>query len=385
MSRFLSHINTAKNILQLYKGDVPFSVFIKRFFSASKKYGSRDRKKISHYCYVYFRVAAMMPGSPAEDVIVKGIFLCGSGPDEDIPEEWNQHMTESLQQKLERLGLNSSSVFPFPDLLSREIDSAAFGSSLLIQPSLFVRIRPGRKETVLGKFSSAGISFKIRGDDALELDSGKDLRVLAEMEKDIVVQDLSSQQVLDGLPELYPGDSVIDAWDCCAGSGGKTILLRDRLGKRVSITATDIRGSIISNFKKRAELAGVQVEDSKVADVSKGDVPDKKFSLIICDAPCSGSGTWSRTPEQMFYFRPDKLPDFIKRQKAIAMHSLPCLIPGGYFLYVTCSVFSEENEGVAEFISGQPGIKKISSGYIRGYDKKADTMYVALFQRTATA
>src|SRR2546430_1733752 len=56
MGRYHSYLNTAKKILQQYKGEEPFSSFIKKFFSAEKKYGSKDRKQITHLCYCFLRL-----------------------------------------------------------------------------------------------------------------------------------------------------------------------------------------------------------------------------------------------------------------------------------------------------------------------------------------
>ena len=56
MSRYHSYINSAKQILELYKGDEPFASFLKKYFGANKKFGSKDRKQVSHLCYCFFRL-----------------------------------------------------------------------------------------------------------------------------------------------------------------------------------------------------------------------------------------------------------------------------------------------------------------------------------------
>ena len=57
------------------------------------------------------------------------------------------------------------------------------------------------------------------------------------------------------------------------------------------------------------------------------------------------------------------------------------LEPEGYLLYITCSVFKRENEEVIEFIKEKfnPGIIKME--LLKGYDKKADTMFAALLKK----
>jgi 16S rRNA (cytosine967-C5)-methyltransferase len=113
-----------------------------------------------------------------------------------------------------------------------------------------------------------------------------------------------------------------------------------------------------------------------------------EFDLVIADVPCSGSGTWGRTPEQLYYFEADKIEEYAALQMKILPNLVPHIAPGGYLLYITCSVFRKENEANVNFIlrqaidnAGQPTLRLVSSELLKGYDKKADTMFAALFQR----
>jgi len=107
------------------------------------------------------------------------------------------------------------------------------------------------------------------------------------------------------------------------------------------------------------------------------------YDVILCDAPCTGSGTWSRTPEQLHFFDERKIESYAALQKKITSSVVPQLRPGGFFLYITCSVFRKENEEVAEFIkNNKVDLELIKMELLKGYDKKADTLFVALFQNT---
>jgi 16S rRNA (cytosine967-C5)-methyltransferase len=213
-----------------------------------------------------------------------------------------------------------------------------------------------------------------------------------------VVQDYSSQQIKKFLQVIKPGtgcprlnDSVgsrkpeTRVWDCCAGSGGKSILAYDVL-ENIQLTATDVRSSIIHNLQQRFKKAGIKNYKSFVLDLtmpfSRALSPGggEGFDLIICDTPCTGSGTWSRTPEQLFFFQSKKIDEYSSLQKKIVSNAIPYLKAGGHFLYITCSVFEKENEAIAAFIKKQFHLKLIKMELIKGYDKKADTMFAALFQ-----
>ena len=75
MSRFHSYINTSEKIIESYKGDVPFSIFIKSFFAANKKFGSKDRKQISEFCFIYFRLSAVLDKYQVTEKIISSSFL----------------------------------------------------------------------------------------------------------------------------------------------------------------------------------------------------------------------------------------------------------------------------------------------------------------------
>jgi 16S rRNA (cytosine967-C5)-methyltransferase len=151
--------------------------------------------------------------------------------------------------------------------------------------------------------------------------------------------------------------------------------------QNVDLTVSDIRSSIIHNLKQRFKEAGIKNYHSFVGDLtnSKFQIPNSKFDLIICDAPCSGSGTWSRTPEQLYFFKKEKINYYAELQKKIIINTIPHLIKNGFFLYITCSVFKKENEEVVEFIRNNFQLQLIRQEIFIGYDKKADTMFGVLF------
>lgn len=53
----------------------------------------------------------------------------------------------------------------------------------------------------------------------------------------------------------------------------------------------------------------------------------------------------------------------------------------GYLLYITCSVFKQENEAVAMYIQEQLKMQLIKIELMKGYNLKADTMFAALFKK----
>ena len=241
------------------------------------------------------------------------------------------------------------------------------------------------EDKVQHKLRQAGIDFEIKGNDCLALPNSSKINELIELNAEAVVQDLNSQRVLELLPEELKSRKKLEAWDCCAASGGKSILLHDRFPQS-RLTVSDVRESILVNLKKRFQQAGIKYYKSFVADLSTPNFnlhnhqeQTSNFDLVLCDAPCTGSGTWSRTPEQLLFFRKEKIEDYAQLQKSIVLNAGRSVKEKGYFLYITCSVFKKENEEVVAFIQNNTSLQLLASRYFTGYDKQADSLFAALF------
>lgn len=392
-----NYLRSAVGIITAYNGDMPFAGFLKAHFAANKKFGSKDRRYISQICYSYFRTGNSMVGIDMELALKAALYLCNDEPgvwadlfDQYWLKDWSASLTERIEFVKNNVAyFNPTQIFPFVSYLSNAIDIEKFNGSHLIQPDLFIRVRPGRLPNVLKAFTSNGIAYKTLTESCFALPNGTKLEGIAELDKDYVIQDYSSQQtagIMEAAKQMRKGkDASVDVWDCCAASGGKSILARDVLGN-MELTVSDIRKSIMQNLAQRFERAGIRKYQSLIADLSKpinaSELAGMQFDLIICDAPCSGSGTWGRTPEQLTQFSEHEIVVFQQLQQQIVQNALPKLRHSGYFLYITCSVFESENEAMIQFIENSfPFMKLTEQTLIKGYDLKADTMFAALFKK----
>ncbi|HRO44427.1 methyltransferase domain-containing protein [Agriterribacter sp.] len=410
MSRYHSYVNTSVEIVRRYTGGEPLAVFLGSFFAAGKKYGSKDRKQISHLCYCYYRTGKMFPANiPAgsdtlQGYILAGLFLCSSQPNEMLQQlspEWNEKVHLSIEEKYEILhkNLNGTSspsftihpspftphysplpVFPWKAALSEGIDHSLFCHSFFMQPDLFIRIRAGYKTAVQQKLDAANIPYRFMNEYCIALQNNTKLDAVIETGKEAVIQDYSSQQVAEFLKPLR-GDKRLKVWDCCAASGGKSILAMDVL-KNIELTVSDIRKSMLVNLEKRFAAAGIKSYTAKVIDLTihplSFTLHHLLFDLIICDAPCSGSGTWARTPEQLYFWKEENILHYTTLQKKILTNIVPFIKPGGHLLYITCSVFKEENEAMVNEIKEKFKLQLLKMEVLKGYDKKADTLFAAL-------
>jgi 16S rRNA (cytosine967-C5)-methyltransferase len=88
-----------------------------------------------------------------------------------------------------------------------------------------------------------------------------------------------------------------------------------------------------------------------VADATALPESDGLFDLILCDVPCSGTGTLGRNPEIRLRLQPEELARQASRQRAILAAALSRLAPGGRLVYSTCSLEPEENERVIDAVA----------------------------------
>jgi 16S rRNA (cytosine967-C5)-methyltransferase len=399
--KYFSHLNTAVQLLQQYNGSQPFGSFIKQYFSQHKKYGSKDRKNISQLCYAFFRLGKALPQLPAEERILTGLFFCSHEPNEllqHLKPAWHTQTHLPLPEKIQVFNndqgadgaiLTMYDLFPWREALSDDINYEHFCASFFTQPDLFLRLRPGAAAAVKGKLQQAGIPFRDMGASCVALPNASKIDAVIETDKEAVIQDLSSQRIGELMEFIRAStfakstaNKVLKIWDACAASGGKSILAHDIFPK-IDLTVSDVRKSILINLEKRFYAAGIKHYKSFVTDlsISTFDIQHSLFDIIITDVPCSGSGTWSRTPEQLYYFEPQQTDRYSDLQKKILNNAIPHLKPGGFLLYCTCSVFRKENEEVVQFIQQQHSLQLLQSALLTGYDNKADTLFGAVFQK----
>ena len=137
-----------------------------------------------------------------------------------------------------------------------------------------------------------------------------------------------------------PGMQVADI---CAGAGGKSLVLADVMKNKGRILSLDINQKRLKQASLRFKRAGVHNVETRLVDINwstKG--LEKKFDLVLIDAPCSGIGTWARSPDSRFNFNKKKLVELVNIQYELLSKGSTMVAPGGKLAYVTCSILPEE-------------------------------------------
>jgi 16S rRNA (cytosine967-C5)-methyltransferase len=161
------------------------------------------------------------------------------------------------------------------------------------------------------------------------------------------MQDAGSQ-LAASLVSAKPGDKVADF---CAGAGGKTLALASAMGNRGRLMAWDVNARRLAQMPKRLARAGVHNVQLRVL-ASENDAFVKRHKQtadwVLIDAPCTGSGTWRRNPDLKWRTAPKDLQELTQLQANILASASRLVKPGGHLVYVTCSLFDEENRQQAE-------------------------------------
>ncbi|MBC7659424.1 MAG: RsmB/NOP family class I SAM-dependent RNA methyltransferase [Chitinophagaceae bacterium] len=317
-----------------------------------KRFGSKDRRWYSEGVFSAIRAALPymehLEGRPLDpreswdilraiepETFFKGLAAYAESPDRD---------------DLTRGGLSSW----FRPSLARRIElshwddgqTKDFLKAQNTRAPLWLRLnRPAHKAKIEKKLEELQVAYSWRG-EGLKIETEKNLSQTPILEEGWAeVQDYGSQILGDKIPV----SGAVTVWDCCAGGGGKSLQLAAKHPK-AQIYSSDVRSYKSTEVSKRALRARLPnitpIPWNGSAQLELPRAVGKGFDIIVVDAPCSGSGTWRRSPDGRYRTTHQSLNDLQKLQLSIVEKVLPFLKPGGQLVYATCSWFPEENEDV---------------------------------------
>lgn len=342
-----------RDILNNYKFDQPFHLYFSALCKAHKQWGSKDRRIYKSACYAYFRLG-YASGRVVDDETIRAAMLAVSD--------------ESAAPAPE-------AIFPHPEHVSERIDFDAWARGLLRQRPLYLVMVKGKEAATIQYLEDNNIAFDRITTSGLRLPADSKCDELSERGW-VWVMDLASQEAAD-LVQIGQGDSV---WDACSGAGGKSLYLCNKNNIAFSLLCSDKRFGILENLKTRFRTSGLKQPRVELTDLTSGFQLAEKFDKIVLDVPCSGSGTWGRTPENISGFDLQKIDMYADLQRQIFANVLPHLKPEGLLYYMTCSVFKEENEGNIAFFIKRYGLKCQSEHYLPADAQNSDYLYCAVLK-----
>jgi len=242
-----------------------------------------------------------------------------------------------------------------PDWLFEEFARSGFDGRAVLncfqrRAPVFLRVNLAKitRDDAIGILAGQGISARLHplAATVLEVTDGARSVAASDAYRDglIELQDAASQAVVDALG-VTPG---LRALDFCAGGGGKALALA---AQGASVTAHDANPGRMRDIAPRAARAGVRI------DVLKA-LPKGLWPLVVVDAPCSGTGTWSRDPETKWRLTPERMDQICDLQAEIINQAAKNVAAGGRLAWITCSLLPRENaEIVSDFIKRNNGFQ----------------------------
>lgn len=191
------------------------------------------------------------------------------------------------------------------------------------------------------------------------------------------IQDVAAQYTVNLLTKN--NITPVKVLDACAAPGGKTCQILENYN--CSLTAMDISSHRLERIKQNLQRLELKAKII-IGDAFNLDWWDKsKFDLIVADVPCSASGTIKRNPDIKINRSYDDVIKFTVSQRKIVLNLWNCLEDDGYFLYITCSIFRDENQdNIAWFEDNIKGFKLIDELQIIPTEYN-DSLYYALVQK----
>ncbi|TAK43480.1 MAG: 16S rRNA (cytosine(967)-C(5))-methyltransferase RsmB [Betaproteobacteria bacterium] len=249
---------------------------------------------------------------------------------------------------------------------------------------LRVNRRRGSATSYLERLADEGIAARWLGQEALLLESPMASRRLPGFaDGEVSVQDAGAQRV-PLLLDLRAGQRVLDA---CAAPGGKCAHLLETAD--VALTALELQGERAGDVVRNLARLGLAAE-VRTADCS---VPEqwwdgRGYDRILADVPCTASGVARRHPDMKWLRRDGDVAACAARQARILEALWRVLAPNGKLLYVTCSVFPDENDAVVDvFLARTANARRLPLPDRRPQQllpaAEHDGFYFALLEKTA--
>ncbi|EPT31280.1 putative ribosomal RNA small subunit methyltransferase B [Toxoplasma gondii TgCatPRC2] len=334
---------------------LPLDLFVRHYFKCHKSINSADKLFITSHLYQIIKWKGLLdfltPPPAAWSSRIRTYF---------ISDRWKLHSTN------QRLPPHLRCSFPEPLFARLE---AALGTVKAIQvcnilnedPPTFLRVNSNKitRERLYKFLVNKGVLVEKCANSpfGLVLPQRQKLGDLPEFKSGFFdIQDEASQLVAFKL-QVEPGQKVLDY---CAGSGGKTLAFGPLLGNTGRLYLHDTREHMLLEAKKRLKRAGIPNYQLLFPHATPDHVFKKlrgQMDWVLCDVPCTATGTLRRNPELKWKYSDDKLFDLVALQREIFASALIYMKPNkGRILYSTSSILDEENVHQVKFFCQQHGL-----------------------------
>jgi 16S rRNA (cytosine967-C5)-methyltransferase len=374
-----ARVQAAIDILEgLQTSRLPADRFIREFFRARRYAGSKDRAAVSERVYDVFRHRASYAwrmGSEAPRALVIASLLKEGA---DVPSLFTGDgygpalLTD--EERARTIVTPTDEAAPhikgeYPEFLQSELDRAfaedvplEMGAMLERAPvDLRVNTLKATRGDVLDALRSEGFQAEASRYSPTTIRLPSTTRGLEQsrlfLDGAFEFQD-EAAQIAVLLAQAKPNSRVLDL---AAGAGGKSLALAATMNNSGELTAHDIDEGRLRQIAPRAQRAGVTIIQTHAGQKP----PGRPYDLVLLDAPCSGSGTWRRSPENKWRLTPERLDQLNALQDMLLDQAAARAAGKARIVYATCSILQRENEDrIAAFLERHPTFKVIPAADI---------------------
>jgi 16S rRNA (cytosine967-C5)-methyltransferase len=383
-----ARVQAAIDILDgLAASRLPADRFIREFFRARRYAGSKDRAAVSERVYDVFRHRASfawrMGSETPRALVIASLLKEGA----DIPSLFTgDGYGPSLLTDKERartIVAPTGEAAPhikgeYPQFLESELQRA-FGEDVSLEMGAMLERAPvdlrvntlkATRDGVLDVLRSEGFEAEAARYSPTTIRLPSTTRGLEQsklfLDGAFEFQD-EAAQVAVMLAQAKPNSRVLDL---AAGAGGKSLALAASMNNMGELTAHDIDEGRLRQIAPRAARAGVTIIQTHAGQKP----PGRPYDLVLLDAPCSGSGTWRRSPENKWRLTPERLNELNALQDMLLDQAAARAAGKARIVYATCSILPRENEDrIAAFLERHPNFSVIpaSDAWRQSTDRRA--------------
>eukprot|EP00397_Hematodinium_sp_SG-2012_P052830 GEMP01062703.1.p1 GENE.GEMP01062703.1~~GEMP01062703.1.p1 ORF type:complete len:384 (+),score=96.66 GEMP01062703.1:85-1236(+) len=356
---------------------LPLDLFLRQYFQANKLLKPLDRAWVSEHTYELVRwkglLTAVTPKPHPWTALMRTYF---------VSDRWRSHTGSDKLEPHNRCSVPKE-LF---DILEKNLGErgAIFTCNVLNEkatPVLRVNLLKNSRDQVVKFLESKNVLCQPTefSDMGITLLHKQKLLDLPEYRQGLFeFQDESSQLVAQEL-KAKAGQKIMDF---CAGSGGKTLAFAPQMQNLGQVFLHDVRDTALAQARPRLRKAGIHNYTLLPPGTPLLKHLWGKMDTVLCDVPCSGTGTLRRNPDMKWSFSEEKLWLWVAKQREIFEEALRYMGPKGKILYATSSIIEEENLSQVRFFCEKYGLVLTKEPYHALPQSKAmDGFFVATMER----